>query len=54
MISLFGTWFVFPSVPETMLFLIELLIPIFCQQNSVIGTQRIKLALAFNDFNFTE
>ena len=42
------------SVPETMVFLIELLMSILYQQNSVNGTQVIKFSLIFNDFNFTE
>jgi len=37
-----------------MVFLIELLMSIFYQQNSVIGTQRTKSPGIFNDFNFTE
>jgi len=45
---------VFSSVPETMVFLIELLMSIFYQQNSVIETQRTKYPGIFNDFIFTE
>jgi len=37
-----------------MVFLIELLMSLFYQQNSVIGTQRSKSTAIFNDFNFTE
>jgi len=50
----FGTWFVFSSVPETMVFLVEFLMSILCQQNSVIGTKRTYSNEIFNDFNFTE
>ena len=54
MVFLIGTLIVFSSVPETMAFLIELLMSLFYQQNSLIGTQRSKSPGIFNDFKFTE
>ena len=46
---LFGIWFVFSSVPDTMVFLIELIMSLRYQANSLIGTLKPRLYLIFNN-----